>query len=108
MKKSKSLYGKLLVDLIKSKNMSQVEFYQLLGIKKPYFYDIISGKSNPPPPKMQLKIIKILQLSKNEANMLLDKGSLIRNELPADIYIYLKNNKKKYLEIRKEIDFNLL
>ncbi len=108
MEKNKSPYGKLLVDLIKSKNMSQVEFYQLLGIKKPYFYDIISGISNPPPPELQLKIIKILQLSKNEANKLLDEASLIRNELPADIYIYLRNNKKKYSEIRKDIDLSLL
>ena len=27
------------------------KFYTALGIKKPYFYDILSGKVNPPPPR---------------------------------------------------------
>ena len=31
-------------------NLSNVKFYTALGIKKPYFYDILGGKVNPPPP----------------------------------------------------------
>ena len=39
----------LLAQMIKEANLSNVKFYTALGIKKPYFYDILSGKVNPPP-----------------------------------------------------------
>lgn len=34
----------LLAQMIKEANLSNVKFYSALGIKKPYFYDILSGK----------------------------------------------------------------
>ena len=39
----------LLAQMIKEANLSNVKFYTALGIKKPYFYNILSGKVNPPP-----------------------------------------------------------
>ena len=59
----KSEYGRLLTELIKSKKISQSQFYQDLKIAKPYFYDIISGKVNPPPSETQIKISEYLQLN---------------------------------------------
>ena len=108
MKENKSPYGQLLVEMIKKANMSQSDFYLKLGIKKPYFYDIISGKANPPPPELQIKIINILKPSITSRNKLLKEASLARDELPADIYFYLKNNRNKYEELRKNFDFNSL
>lgn len=96
----KSEYGKMLVNLIKLKGMSQQMFYDKLGIKKTYFYDIISGKANPPPPIMQLKIIDILQPSEIERNSLLEIAATTRKEMPADILIYLRNNSNILDEIR--------
>lgn len=96
----KSEYGKMLVNLIKSKGMSQQMFYDKLGIKKPYFYDIISGKANPPPPIMQLKIIDILQPSEIERNSLLEIAATKRKEMPADILVYLRNDSNILDEIR--------
>lgn len=98
--KQKSEYGKMLVNLIKSKGMSQQMFYDKLGIKKPYFYDIISGKANPPPPIMQLKIIDILQPSEIERNSLLEIAATKRKEMPADILVYLRNDSNILDEIR--------
>ena len=108
MKDNKSVYGKLLVELIKKANMSQSEFYQKLGIKKPYFYDIVSGKANPPPPELQIKVIKILEPNTQNRNRLLKEASLARNEIPADIYFYLKKNNNIYEDIRKKYSFELL
>ena len=108
MKENKSPYGQLLVELIKNADMSQSEFYLKLGIKKPYFYDIISGKANPPPPKLQIKIINILKPTTTNRNKLLKEASLARDEIPADIYFYLKNNKNKCEELRENFEFNSL
>lgn len=89
----KSEYGKLLAKIIKEKNMTQSEFYTKLGIKKPYFYDIIGGKINPPPPETQLKILNILQPKENDRRKLLEIAANKRNEIPADILIFLKKNR---------------
>ena len=37
------------------------KFYTALGIKKPYFYDILSGKVNPPPPDRQIAMLRLLK-----------------------------------------------
>ena len=99
----KSEYGVLLVDLIKKKGMTQADFCKELGKKKPYFYDFIREKSNPPPQDVQLKIIEILQPKERDKIKLLNLASELRNELPADITKFLLNNKKEYDEIRIRI-----
>lgn len=96
----KSKYGELLTKLIKDKKMTQSDFYNELGIKKPYFYDIVSGKINPPPPKMQIKILNILKPEDRDKTELLDIAAKARNEIPADIMMYLKNDINSLKEIR--------
>lgn len=93
-------YGKLLTKLIKDKKMTQSDFYNKLGIKKPYFYDIIGGKINPPPPEIQLKILSILKPKVKDRNSLLDIAALERKEIPADILLYFKKNETSLKEIR--------
>ena len=51
----------LLAQMIKEANLSNVKFYTALGIKKPYFYDILSGKVNPPPPDRQFAMLRLLK-----------------------------------------------
>ena len=46
-RREKSEFGTYLVQAIKDANMVQEEFYTAVGIKKPYFYDILTG--SPPP-----------------------------------------------------------
>lgn len=99
-KNNKSKYGKKLTDLIKLNGMSQQSFYTTLGIRKPYFYDIVSGKVNPPPAETQLKIIKILKLKEKDKNSLLGIAAKERHELPADIILFLNNDFNVIDEIR--------
>lgn len=101
----KSEYGELLTKIIKDKKMTQADFYSKLGIKKPYFYDIIGGKINPPPPETQLKILKILHPEQEDIKRLLEIASRDRNEMPADILIYFKKNANAIESIRKEKDY---
>lgn len=89
---NKSEYGDVLTRIIKEKKITQQDFYNRLGMRKPYFYDIVSGKTNPPPPETQLRILKILNPNKKDKNKLLELAAKSRNEMPADIILYLKNN----------------
>lgn len=88
----KSEYGQFLTELIKSKKISQSQFYQDLKIAKPYFYDIIGGKVNPPPSETQIKISEYLQLKQDEMIKLFDIAAKERDELPLDVVLYLKSN----------------
>lgn len=97
---NKSEYGNILTRIIKERKITQQDFYSQLGIRKPYFYDIVSGKTNPPPPETQLKILKILNPREEDKKRLLEVASQERNEMPADILLYLKNNMNSIEDIR--------
>lgn len=104
-KKTKCEYGVLLTKLIKDNNITQSDFYSNLGIKKPYFYDIVSGKINPPPPETQLKILKILRPKEEDRIRLLNIAAQMRNEMPADILLFLKSNIYSIEEIRSRKNY---
>lgn len=97
MNYSNNEFGNYLRELIKKKGMTQSNFYTQLQIKKPYFYDILSGKSNPPPYDKQIKASEILCLTENEKLKFFDVAARERAELPADI---LKATKDKPLLIK--------
>lgn len=102
-KKRKSAYGQVLVDLIKKAGMKQGDFYEKLNITKAYFYDIVSGKANPPPPEKQLEIIRILEPKKEDREKLLYEASKARSEIPADILAFLLLHPEYYSELRENI-----
>ncbi len=98
----------LLAQMIKDANISNVKFYTELGITKPYFYDILSGKINPPPPDRQFAMLKLLNPTKEQRELFFDLAAQERNEVPADIVQILKN-KQLLRELRKNVDLeNLL
>lgn len=102
-----STYGGYLVGLIKLSGMTRVEFYTRVNIKRPYFYDIVTGKANPPPRERQYDIVRLLkatnQVSQEEIVRLFELAAKERDEVPADIYIYLNDDKKA--AIRKNKDY---
>lgn len=61
----------LLAQMIKEANLSNAKFYTALGIKKPYFYDILSGKVNPPPPDRQIAMLRLLKPKPEEIALFL-------------------------------------
>ncbi|MBR3280957.1 MAG: helix-turn-helix transcriptional regulator [Clostridia bacterium] len=90
----KSEFGELLVSLIKEANMSQRTFYEELGITKPYFYDILSGRACPPPNDMQFKMVEILKPDFNESKQFFELAGKYRNSIPADIAIFLTEDER--------------
>lgn len=98
----------LLAQMIKEANLSNAKFYTALGIKKPYFYDILSGKVNPPPPDRQIAMLRLLKPKPEEIALFFDLAAQERNEVPADIAEALKDKKtaqkiKKRYRLRKII-----
>ena len=81
--------------------MTQTEFYTQLGITKPYFYDILSGKTNALPPDKQIKACEILQLKEKERQEFFDIAAKARNEIPADITQQIDSNPKLIKKIRE-------
>lgn len=67
--------------------MSQESFYQAVGIKKPYFYDII--KNTPPSFEIQKRMIQVLEdktgIDLERRNRFFDLAAQGRGEIPADI-----------------------
>ena len=58
MVENEQSFGEYLRQLIKDSGITQHKFYTELGIRKPYFYDILAGRTNPPPYPLQLKAWK--------------------------------------------------
>lgn len=71
--------------MIKQTGISQSAFYSAVDITKPYFYDILSGKVNPPPPDVQYRMLKNLRLDEQQRNEFLNLAAEGRGEVPADI-----------------------
>ena len=85
MAKDKKAFGNFLREMIKQTGISQSAFYSAVEITKPYFYDILSGKVNPPPPDVQYKMLKYLRLDEQQRNEFLNLAADGRGEVPADI-----------------------
>lgn len=98
-KKDKTEFGELLTRLIKQKKMTQSYFYAKVGIAKPYFYDILAEKTSPSP-EVQFKMLEILRPSRADQEKFFDLVAKAKDDMPADIYRYLKGNSEKYKLIR--------
>lgn len=85
MLKDRKAFGNFLRELIKQTGISQSAFYSSIEITKPYFYDILSGKVNPPPPDIQYKMLDYLVVNDKQKNEFLNLAAEGRNEVPADI-----------------------
>ena len=96
-------FGDYLKKLIKQAGLTHSDFYMQLGIKKPYFYDIVSGRTNPPPPYLQFKALDILQANDETRECFFNMAAKERGELPADITQMVAENPEALSEIRKNL-----
>ena len=95
--------GEYLRDLIKLSGKTHAEFYNELGIKKPYFYDIVSGRVNPPPYHLQFKAMEILQADESTREKFFDLAAQGRKEVPADIAKAVSEDPSVLANIRKDL-----
>ena len=99
----KTEFGELLTRLIREKNMTQSYFYEKVGIAKPYFYDILAEKTSPSL-EVQYKMLSILKPRKEDQILFFDLVAKAKNDIPADVYKYILNNKNMINYIRERID----
>ena len=85
MATDKKAFGNFLREMISQTKISQAAFYEAVGITKPYFYDILSGKVNPPPPDIQYKMLENLKVDEDQQKQFLNLAAEGRREIPADI-----------------------
>ena len=104
-RKGKSEFGAFLVNAIKEATMVQSDFYMAVGIAKPYFYDILSGKTNPPPLDTLEKMLEVLEerlpVDQARRSMFFNLAAICREEIPADIDDMIKKNPEKWDGIRE-------
>lgn len=96
-------FGDYLKELIKKAGLTQNEFYSALGIKKPYFYDIVSGRVNPPPHSLQFKSMEILRADEETKESFYDLAAKERGDIPADITKLVKDNPDLLVSIRSDL-----
>lgn len=96
-------FGEYLKQLIKEAGLTQTDFYTQLGIKKPYFYDIASGRVNPPPPPLQFKAVEILHADEETKIRFFNLAAKERGEMPADITQMISNNPDAIASIRNSL-----
>ena len=101
-KRPKTEFGLFLVEQIRSAGMSQEEFYNAVGIKKPYFYDILTA--SPPPIDLQNRMLAVLDektgVNPERRNTLYDLAAAGRKEIPADILKLISEHPKELTQIR--------
>ena len=100
MSKDKKAFGNFLRKMIKQAEISQATFYEAVEITKPYFYDILSGKVNPPPPDVQDRMIDKLNLDNQQRNEFLNLATEGRGEIPADIARLIADHPQELDKIR--------
>lgn len=100
MIKDKKAFGNFLREMIKQTGISQSAFYSAVEITKPYFYDILSGKVNPPPPDIQYKMLDHLTMDEQQRNEFLNLAAEGRSEIPADIATMITKHSNELDKIR--------
>lgn len=104
-RKEKTEFGLYLVQAIKDADMVQEEFYTAVGIKKPYFYDILTG--NPPPQNTLEKMVSVLEeklpQDDDRRSTFFNLAAKCRQEIPADINDLIKSHPEKWNEIRSSL-----
>nr|WP_320146312.1 hypothetical protein [uncultured Anaeromusa sp.] len=74
------------------------------GITSVYLGEIIKKKKCPPDKKTQYALADALQICGEERRKLFDLAAEERNEVPADVYDYLKNHKHLIKELRRRME----
>ena len=104
-KRQKTAFGQFLVDQIKAAKMSQEVFHKKVGVAKPTFYDWLH--SAPPPPETQYRILSVLEEKtgndQERRSKLLDLAAQERDEIPADIDALIKDDPKRWNQIRNAL-----
>ena len=101
-RRTKTAFGEFLVGEIKQAGISQEKFYTAVGIKKPYFYDLLTA--SPPPIEIQNRMLAVLESKAGTDDerriKFYDLAAQGRDEIPTDITAIIKNHSNDWDQIR--------
>lgn len=94
-------FGDFTTEKRKAKHMSLRKMADLLDISPAYWSDIEKGRRYPPNINKIGEIAKILDLTPEEIDYMIDLASEDRNEIPMDLPEYIKENNLAKVALRK-------
>ncbi|TYO92299.1 helix-turn-helix domain-containing protein [Desulfallas thermosapovorans] len=98
---SPNKFGSFVTAKRKAKDITLRKMAELLDFSPAYWSDIEKGRRNPPSLHKLEEIAKILLLSDEETDHMIDLASEDRNEIPMDLPEYIKDNPLARAALRK-------
>ena len=104
-RRNKTAFGEFLVGEIRQAGLSQEDFYTAVGIKKPYFYDLLTA--SPPPIEIQNRMLTVLESKTGTDDerriRFYDLAAQGRDEIPADIAKMISSHPLELDKIRSTL-----
>ena len=94
-------FGEFIAEKRKDKEISLRRMAELLELSPAYWSDIEKGRRNPPNINKLEELSKILQLSQEEIDRMIDMASEDRDEIPMDLPDYIKDSNLAKVALRK-------
>lgn len=98
---SPNKFGEFVVEKRKEKEISLRKMADLVGLSPAYWSDIEKGRRNPPNISKLQDIGKLLNLSHEEIDLMIDMASEDRDEIPMDLPDYIKDSNLARTALRK-------
>lgn len=99
-------FGKFVAERRKEKNMTLRGMADLIDFSPAYWSDIEKGRRNPPNIDKIKEAAKILKLSQEETEDMIDMASEDRDEIPMDLPEYIKESELARTALRKAKQLN--
>lgn len=94
-------FGKFVAEKRKEKDLSLRRMAELLDFSPAYWSDIEKGRRNPPNLSKIEEIARLLGLSQEETETMIDMASEDRDEIPMDLPDYIKDSDLARIALRK-------
>jgi transcriptional regulator with XRE-family HTH domain len=94
-------FGEFITEKRKNKEISLRKMAELLELSPAYWSDIEKGRRNPPNINKLEELSKILELSQEELDRMIDMASEDRDEIPMDLPNYIKDSNLAKAALRK-------
>ena len=94
-------FGDFVVEKRKNRGLSLRRMADLLELSPAYWSDIEKGRRNPPALPKLMEIARLLGLSQEETDFMIDIASQDRDEIPMDLPDYIKESDLARIALRK-------
>ena len=99
-------FGKFVAERRKDKGITLRGMAGLMDFSPAYWSDIEKGRRNPPSIENLIEVARILELTKEEKENMIDMASEDRDEIPMDLPEYIKESELARTALRKAKQLN--